>query len=376
MATQTAVATRSKVEGLPSAPLARINELQATMESLAGKVNIVCPVSSVDSVLPMHAISLRAVVISSEVNNAGAGAEVYKGKFCEQNERALGKVALDKIAAAAGLQTIGRRRLDDRSDPYYCEIEITQGLRDFDGTWRQVTKTKAIDLRDGSPAANSFKNSPAALAQQRSVIQELAETKAGLRCMRTLLSIRQKYTVDELKRPFVVPKLIPALDPNDPDQKQALIGMAVGQSNGLYGPTARALPAASETVREVKDVTPAPEGKGTPPPPVGATPPDPEDDDEPEAPELEAYDFETPAEQAALIVCLCPCGHQAEVDELTARTSKEHIQTIRCAKCYPGPSFELDLHKDMRGSLEIPRYPGLKASDIADRRAAAAKKTK
>jgi hypothetical protein len=356
-----AVSTQAltKVEDLNLEPVERIEDLREQIQKLQGRANLVCPVVSVDGILAMHRLSLRVVKIDPTVDAKGNGREVYKGKFCEGDERALGKVALDKIDAAAGIQLLGRRRLDDRSHAYYCEIEVTKGLRDYDGTWRQTTKTKVVDLRDGSASATSLKEHAAVLAQARAVIQELAETKAGLRATRTLLSLRQKYTVAELSRPFVVPKLVPNLDPSDPDQKQALIGMATGREHALFGPQP------GEEVREIRDVTPPP---ALHPPPVDrrdthAPPTEPgpggaveEDDD------FEMADFGA-KDEPGIIVCLCPCGDQRQVTEAVAQATTEKVGAVRCSECFPGKGFDYQRHKDLP-SLKLPKFPDVTADDV------------
>jgi hypothetical protein len=361
----------AKAEALTMQPLKQIEDLRVRFEQLRGQANVVCPVSQVDSIMPMHQLSLRVVVIDSTLTDPvnGTGPEVYRGKFCAANERALGKVAIEKIDAAAGVQLLQRRRLDDRSDPYYCEIEVTKALRDYDGMWRQTTKTKAVDLRNGSPDAASMK--PSQLAQARSRIQELAESKAGLRASRTLLHLKQKYTVEDLAKAFVVPKLVPALDPNDPDQKRALIAMATGGEAQLFGPQP------SEASRQLKDVTPSapalpppPIEKGTPPPPVGSVPAAlTEDADDTEsndaAGDAGADDFDAlPAEPQAPRVCTCPCSCQAELTEETVRITTERAGAPRCRACFPGRAFDLAKHRGVT-SLNLPKMPDATVEKLA-----------
>ena len=353
-----AVSTQAmtRVQDLSLEPVERIEELREQIQKLQGRANLVCPVSTVDAILKLHRLSLRVVTVDSTVDAKGNGREVYKGNFCEANERALGKVALDKIDAAAGMQLLGRRRLDDNSHPWYCEIEVTKALRDYDGTWRQTTKAKAVDLREGSAAAENLKKYPAVLAQARSVIQELTETKAGLRATRTLLSLRQKYTVEELSRPFVVPKLVPNLDPSDPDQKQALIGMATGREHALFGPKP------GEEVRELRDVTPPPpvrpqpaQASPAPPPPAPAQAAE-EDDD------FEMADFNA-KDEPGIIVCLCPCGDQMQVTEAVAQATTDKVGAVRCSECFPGKGFDYERHKNLK-TLRLPKFPDVTADDV------------
>lgn len=345
-------------------PLTSIEALEKTWHDLRDKANLVSPVSSVDTIPAMHGISLRAVVIDHNVDKD----EVYRDtRFCtDEDDRALGGVALQKIAAAAGIQFVDQRRLDDRSEPYYCEIEVTLGIQDYDGTRRQVKKTRALDLRDGRPEAmkpekkkgrgdkyprktgNMIPLDPSALADRRRHIQSLAETKAFHRALRTILQLKQKYTVDELRKPFVVPKLVPMLDPNDPDQKKALIEMAVGREATLYGHD-------GGDIRELKDVTPAPAES----PPSTSDDVDQNENDPPEE-VIDEEDFEPlelPEEEPPPAgTCACPCGCQLELTEKVTAIGVEKLGTPRCRDCYPSRQFNLEKHRDV-DNLEIPKMP-------------------
>jgi len=387
MATEKSVAL-VKVE-LPTTPLARVEELRETFRQLEGKVNLVSPVASVDTIPALHGISLRAVRIDPNINQYGQGAEVYKdSRFCETNERALGGVALQKIAAAAGVNILHRERLDDRSDPYYCDIELTVGMRDFDGTWRTVTKAKEIDLRDGAPETlKAEKDSqhkktgrlvaldPSALADKRRHIQSLCETKAFYRALRTLLFLKQKYTVEELARDFVVPKLVPALDPNDPDQKKALIDMATGADTRLYGP------GRSET-RSLRDVTPAPALPAAASDP-GETSTVPKITD-PKTIEIHGTDDvdvalfgDPPAAAPAPAprvtpdipehLCVCPHGCEKEISAELAKFTVERTGRKLCSGCYPwNTAFKIPNHQGIRNMGMGANYANLTGDQAID----------
>jgi hypothetical protein len=258
-------------------------------------------------------------------------------------------------------------------------MEITIGMRDFDGTQRQVIKAKEMDLREGAPETlkpekdGSGKKTgrmvayeASALADKRRHIQSHAETKAFYRALRTILSIKQKYTLKELERPFVVPKLVPALDPNDPDQKRALIGMAVGGEAALFGQR-RQLEAGSvpPDVRMLKDVTPGPTNGNAAPLPKGASAAAAaEDEDQGD----DADDFELPdqlgeTDAPPKFVCECPCGDQVGLPEEVAKITKERVGASRCKACYPGAGFDFEKHKDLR-TLGLPAFPKLDAAGL------------
>lgn len=359
--TTTAIA---RIEKIAAEPVARITDLRNRWAQLREVANIVSPVASVDSIMAMHKVSLRMVTIDHTVVE-GLGAEVYKGKFCEKDERALGKVGLDKIQAAAGVQVIESVRTDDRQTPLFWEYRVTLGIQDLDDTWRQATATRAIDLRQGSAEAQAMKEGQ--LAAARANGQMLAETKARLRALRSLLSLKNKYTLKELEKPFVIPKLVSALDPADPDQKAALIRMAETGSRALFGAPPQADTKMLEAAREPAG-TPAPPLPAAAATPVTATvvAPDEDQDD---------FDMGDLADAEDVFLCECGgCGHQVEITSDVAKTSKEACGIAVCRECFPGGAFSYILHKDVK--LQFPKFPRLtSAEDVRAmrERAAAAK---
>jgi hypothetical protein len=344
MATSTALV---KIE-MPSAPLAKIEQLRETFDRLSQVANVLAPMAMGDTILPLHAVSLRAVIVDGQ-------SETYSGGFCKSGTRALGKVALRKIAAAAGMQMLGNHRCDDGSDPHYCRIQAAVRVRDFDGTWRPVIQTRAVDLREGSATAKRM--TPQELNGAREHIESLAESKALNRCIRDAFALKQTYTPQELQRPFVIPKLVPALDPNDPEDRKALRDMAMGREAALYG-------GAGAAIDPALPMLPAP--PTTPPPPVNARASEADDDDEDEDSSADDDFGDVPtlpaAEELALILCLCPCGDQREITKETSSMTTERVGSPRCSACYPGKKFDFDRHKEIK-DLRMPKAPALKTAD-------------
>jgi hypothetical protein len=371
---------------LPSSPLSKIEALRETFARLEQQCNLIAPVASIDSIPAMHAISLRAVKIDANTNTYGQGPEVYRdGRFCQGDEVALGGVALQKIMAAAGVQVVSRVRVDDRSDPNYCDMEITLAVRDYDGTFRQVVAGKEVDLRDGAPETMKPEKDSrgsktgglipleqAALGDKRRHIQSLAESKALYRALRKILQLRQKYTRAELARPFVIPKLVPNLDPNDPDQKRALIAMATGAETRLFGQqpmvdSARSLPMGETTT--TRDVTPhSATGDAARALPAQA----PLEEAAPEQQPAQAdddmgdFDVHASATSAAIHVCTCACGGgcQAEISAAVAEVTTERVGAPRCRSCFPGKGFDQQRHSGM-ATLGLPKFPRMTPADAA-----------
>lgn len=346
----------TRISDVTSRPLVSVEDLRRTFESLSGQANVVSPIAAVNHVKPLHQISLRMVVIEPET-------ECYQDKrFCKDNEFALGGVGLQKLLAAAGAQIVSRTRLDDRSNPHYCEIETTLAVQDFDGAWRQMIGTKELDLRDGSEDAKNML--PKELSNARKHIQSLCETKAIYRATRKLFTLRQKYTKAELARPWVVPKLVPNLDLSDPDQKAAAIAEATAGTRGLFGPP----PGETRTMRDVSPPLALPSGDATSERQDAAATREAaetagEHDDQVDLDLLDVA--EPPKEAVPVIHCGCPCGDQAEVAVEVAEVTKEKYGSVRCRACAPSKSFDFGRHKDLRGGLlDLPKHPRLTVDEL------------
>lgn len=379
---------------LPLQPLAKIEEVRTTFNALQAKVNLICPLSQVDHIMPMHQVSFRAVDVNPDVK---AG-DVYKDqRFCEDNERALGKIALTKLMSAAGVQIISSDRIDDRSDPCYCEFKVVLAMRDFDGQYRQIVASKESDFRDGAPEASkpqkrckthglkscncdwrNFEKTgelvpldASALADKRRHIESLTETKAIERGLRLILNLKQKYTVEELRKPFVVPKLVPFFDTDDPDVKKALIQHTLAGEQALFGP------APQPTFSPDRALPPA--ERRNPPASATDTGANEAADQRTEGPidnpaeDLSGFEAPPPEpEREADVVyeCGCTCSHVAEISKEVYDKSIELCGSPRCQLCYPyHPSFDFSMH-DSDKALGIKAWPQLTPRKVKEQRAA------
>jgi hypothetical protein len=396
-----AAALAKREPALPEKPLATVAELGSALERLAETANVVSPIARVDTLPPMTQVSLRVVKVDPDLGANGQGPDVYfDRRFCATDrdgnplEVALGKGALLKLAAAAGLQKVASRREDDGRDPNFCRwlVEI-EGL-DYDGTIRHVVSTKEVDLRDGSPdttkpewlcsehgeaecrcGRSKFRKTgrlvpleDSALADKRRHIAALAETKAYLRAVREFFSIGHKIKVEKLARPFVVPKLVPLLDASDPDVKREMVRRAVWGERALYAPEAPRLSRRVQVGGEIErgdDLEDLSAGEAIEPEVVGVER-DPFVDAEPE-PEPEAAEPER-------VRCSCPCGCRDAVDEAQERKSSARLGVVRCAACYPDDGFDEAKHPTADLPLEFPRFPGYTPAKVRDLKARRAKR--
>lgn len=254
----------------------RAEEVDKRLRHAAANFHLVAP-STVCGSLPEGCEAALAIV---PINVEGETYDIPGGK------RGLAKVALNKIAAAAGISWDPHlsRRLDNGSDPNYVHYRAVGWYRAFDGSRVGIQAEKEMDVRDGSPQVLALFDK--ARAKGRDATQQIrelrlhilghAETKAQLRAIRAL-GLRTSYTREELQRPFVVARIVFTGKTDDPQLKQLFANRTadafLGASTALYG---NAAPAA----------LPAP----TAPPPVGMQRLAPAHDDEDDNVPFDAID--------------------------------------------------------------------------------------
>lgn len=378
---------------IPSEAVTTVLGLQTALDKFHqaaadNKLHMLSPVVLVDSLMPMSKVSFHVATLDLTMDGTGKGVDVYRNpQFCDPGEVALTKNAIDKLQNAAGVEMgipgteqTGITRLDDRSVDYYWEYEVTMSLVDFDGTRRVASATKIVDLRDGAPATQkpewickSHKDphcqscetgggrwnksgnlaalDPSALAQMRIHGGSNCETKARLRCLRTLLRILQKYTIQQAAMPFVYPKLVANLDIKDPETKKALLAAHLGYGQQFFGPqpTTTGVPSTAGAIGIQAGALPSDHGDMSGSAPAGeqtinieASEASDDDDD---------FAVTTPTQEnpnpAPFGVCGCKHGCQKPLKEGVAPKTIAATGIPLCAECFPGKRFDFETHKDL-----------------------------
>jgi hypothetical protein len=172
--------------------------------------HLISPASSCGALPEGFAVSFSSVLVN-------VGADTYETK--NGGKRGLHRHVLDRIASAAAVSWDSHRsrRIDDGRDPRYVMFCAVGHYRHFDGTEVEISGTKEMDLREGS--AQIAGKSEKEIAMQRSHILAHAETKARLRAI-AAMGIKRAYTADELKKPFVVARVMFTGQTSDPDLRR------------------------------------------------------------------------------------------------------------------------------------------------------------
>jgi hypothetical protein len=239
--TQTVMKTPAIPTGLIEDPL----KLTEQLDALSRHYNVISPMIAVSEFAPGYGVNLVVVKIDSTITDeaTGRGVDTYFSKKVHKaNERALNKSGLMKISQALGIQWTAPKRLDDGSQANYWHWQYFGFIRTYDGQMQPVTGSRELDLRTGSAEASGM--SEGQLKVARTFGNEICETKAMQRAIRNLVG--QSYTVEQLAKPFLIPRFSFKPDTSDPAIKLEMTRMAMGGASQLYAPAeAPAMPAAT-----------------------------------------------------------------------------------------------------------------------------------
>jgi hypothetical protein len=246
-------ATRALVTApaLPTGLIHKPEELAAQLEQMTKHYHVLSPAIAVSNLAEGYGANLALVKIDSTITmdefGNGQGPDCYFSKSMHKdvNKRSLNKQGVMKIADAAGVQWMPGhcRRTDDRRTKNYWSWTYAGTVRTHDGQVKVLQGSKTVDLRDGSAAALDMK-SEIALRKARAMGDELAETKAMLRASRNV-GIRASYTVEELKKPFLIVRFSFTPDMSDPEIKKLVTERSISGVGALYSAPSAELPAAA-----------------------------------------------------------------------------------------------------------------------------------
>ena len=324
---------------LPAAPIVKIEEARQIYEAIAPHANLMSP-------LPSHIPEMHRIVMGQErISPRTEDGQVYRsGAFCAANEVAPSKKGITDLMAAAGASMLESERTDHGKTQYVASFRVVVEVPTVYGGRARYMANKTVDYRDGSPQIAAFTKKQ--LDQGRQFVAELAESKALLRALRPALKLKQKYTVEEIEKPFVYLHLVFTPDMSDPEIRRMVAAKQLGLMTQLYGPS-RELPALTGAI----DMSP-----------VRELPEPAHDDDGPSEPADTPEDFGAPpavqpeSEHPAHI-CGCTCGDQNEISEQIAATTTERGGSPRCGRCWPwGLKFDQAAHRDL-GSLGLSKRP-------------------
>ncbi len=208
------------------------NALMITQQYPVEKYNLLVPMQTVADIAEIHKPVMNAVQISTDLNDG----EIYeqekakaawKDRPATPAKYALTKKGLNKLMRAAGIKILGTRPIipttcqkcaemnrsigrpvncgacGNKDVKYEARISVPQ----LTGENIEFVAHKEIIVQDVTDGMTE--------AQKKEFLKfrsEMCETKAINRALRAAMHIKSSYTIEELKKPFVVAYLVPNLD--------------------------------------------------------------------------------------------------------------------------------------------------------------------
>lgn len=234
------------------------NALTITQQYPVERFNILIPMQTVAEIAEIHRPVINAVQISTNL----ADAEIYeqekaKNEWTDRSGKyhpatpakyALTKKGLNKLMRAAGIKILGTRPIVPSTCQKCAEVNRSIGrpvncgacgnkdvkyearisVPQLTGENVEFVAHKEIIVQDVTEGMTE--------AQRKEFLKfrnEHCETKAINRALRAAMQIKGTYTLDELRKPFVVAYLVPNL--NNEAVKQEAIGHMFTSAQELYG---------------------------------------------------------------------------------------------------------------------------------------------
>lgn len=234
------------------------NALTITQQYPMEKFNLLVPMQTVAEIAEIHKPVMNVVQISTDLKDK----EIYeqekaKSAWTDRNGKphpatpagyALTKKGLNKLMRAAGIKILGTRPIIPSTcqkcaevnrnigRPVNCgacgnkdvKFEARISVPQLTGENIEVVAHKEIIVQDATDGMTE--------AQRKEFLKfrsEMCETKAINRALRAAMQIKGTYTLEELKKPFVVAYLVPNLD--NELVKQEAVRHFFSSSHELYG---------------------------------------------------------------------------------------------------------------------------------------------
>ena len=378
--------TQNTSQDLP-APKKTGRVLNINQQFPSDQFNKLTPTDTIMEISPLQRVTLEMVTISADPNDGEiykVGTKQVRGKW--EDQYALAKPTLDRIAHALGISWIpsDTKRIDDRSDPKRVEYRAVGVYKQTDGTIKTIVGDKEIDLEaiedetrfaleekamngrfyvnkkkyeygtDECEKMIDFQTRKAMLVKKKFKLA-LAESGAKNRAIRSM-GLQSTYTIDELKKPFVVPRV--DFDPNilmsDPTMKKALMENAMSSAQQLYGSTPRFYSNGDDAIVDTPSTT-AIEDKKIPEPSEADW--SQMNDDNPLFGEAEKAESDTEADSPA---------ERAGVKTEDMITDKQRKAIFAQARKYWGDKDDKELHKAIKT-----RYDVESVNDLTEKQAKA-----
>lgn len=239
------------------------NALVITQQYPEDKYNLLVPMQTVAEIAAIHKPVMNVVYISKDLNDK----EIYvqekaKSEYTDRSGKrhpatpakyALTKKGLTKLMRAAGIKILSSRPVVPSKcqkcaamnasigKPVNCgacpnkdvKYEVRISVPQLTGENIDIVAHKEIIIDDVTADMTDAQK-----AEFLKFRNEMCESKALNRALRTAMQIKGTYLIEEFDKPFVVAYLVPNLD--NPDVRAEAVKGMFGAAHELYGQTASA----------------------------------------------------------------------------------------------------------------------------------------
>lgn len=234
------------------------NSLAITKQYPAEQFNLLVPMQTVTEIADIQKPVMNVVQISTDLNDK----EIYEQEkansaWTDKNGRshpatparyALTKKGLTKLMRAAGIKILSSRPVVPSTcqkcanmnaaigKPVRCgacpnkdvKYEVRISVPQLTGEDMEVVAHKEILVDDVVEGMSDKQR-----AEFLKFRNEMCESKALNRALRTAMQIKGTYLIEEFRKPFVVAYLVPNLD--NPDVKAEAVKALFGAAGDIYG---------------------------------------------------------------------------------------------------------------------------------------------
>jgi hypothetical protein len=212
-------------------------ELTKALDQLKQHFNVLVP-AQMNFSSPLHKVALEAVQLDARVDEKKNGVDIYSPEGGDKYT--LHYKAANKIAGAAGINwtssEVVRRDVGDDGRAIYIEHSVAWEVKRPNGSTKKGVTSGFYRYEEDK---KKFTN-PKQIEGRRRFAEALAESNAKLRgIFEALEQLPRAFTLEELKKPFLVPCVIEDINElakDDPEIRRMIAAQALGITDQLYGP--------------------------------------------------------------------------------------------------------------------------------------------
>lgn len=242
------------LEGLPTVKSQK--ELNTALQNLKQNFNVLVP-AQMNFSSPLHKVALEAVQLDPSVDGKKNGIDIYSPDGSERFT--LHYKAANKIAGAAGINWtksfVAKREVGEDHRVIYVEHVVEWEVKRPNGSTKKGATTGYYRYEE-----DKAKLQPSQVNSRRRFAEALAESNAKLRgIFEALEQLPRHFTLDEIRKPFLVPCVIEDLSDiikDDPEAKRMVVAHSLGIVDQVYGgqqsrrPDPNLVTASAEVVEE------------------------------------------------------------------------------------------------------------------------------